>query len=207
MSDKLIYTKISAAMKDIGPIAKDRVNKSQGYAFRGIDDVYQAVQAVLAKHEVFSTTQVMSEKSEEKTSSKGSTLIYRILTVKYTFFTTDGSSIESVVIGEGMDSGDKASNKAMAVAHKYALLQLFCIPTEEPKDPENDSHEISPRATRKELQELLAKIPDKNGASATTRLLEHMSVRSKYDFANTSEFNQSEVDYAVAFLKQHVGAK
>jgi hypothetical protein len=48
-----------------------------------------------------------------------------------------------------MDSGDKAANKAMAVGHKYALLQALAIPTTEPKDPENDSHEVSPKCIDK----------------------------------------------------------
>jgi hypothetical protein len=56
-----------------------------------------------------------------------------------------------VVIGEGMDSGDKASNKAMAVAHKYAIIQVFAIPTEDDKDPENDSHEVVPGKPAVEL--------------------------------------------------------
>jgi hypothetical protein len=64
-----------------------------------------------------------------------------MLKMQYTFFADDGSSVKAVVMGEGMDSGDKASNKAMAVAHKYAIVQMFAIPTEDDKDPENDSHE------------------------------------------------------------------
>ena len=46
-----------------------------------------------------------------------------------------------------MDSGDKAANKAMSAAHKYALLQVFCIPTEEPKDSENEHHEIEGKSS------------------------------------------------------------
>lgn len=41
-----------------------------------------------------------------------------------------------------MDSGDKATNKAMAIAFKYACFQVFCIPTEEMKDPDAECHEI-----------------------------------------------------------------
>jgi hypothetical protein len=32
----------------------------------------------------------------------------------------------------------------MSVAHKYALLQVFCIPTDEPKDPEHESPQPEP---------------------------------------------------------------
>ena len=40
-----------------------------------------------------------------------------------------------------MDSGDKATNKAMAIAFKYACFQVFCIPTEEMKDPDGETPE------------------------------------------------------------------
>ncbi len=44
-----------------------------------------------------------------------------------------------------MDSGDKASNKALSIAMKYALLQVFCIPTEDAKDPDADSPKPLPK--------------------------------------------------------------
>ena len=137
-----IFQAINSIISEIEAIPKDKKNTMQGYSFRGIDDIYLAIHDLLAKYGVVSVPTVVNERSEERTSSKGSVLIYRVLTIKYTFYALDGSSIEAVVIGEGMDSGDKASNKAMAVAHKYALLQIFAIPTSEAKDPEYDSHEI-----------------------------------------------------------------
>jgi hypothetical protein len=70
-------------------------------------------------------------------------LIYSICTIKYTFYAEDGSSVSATVIGEGMDSGDKATNKAMSIAFKYACFQVFCIPTEEMKDPDADTPEES----------------------------------------------------------------
>lgn len=144
MSEKtgLIFQKIPAVMRKVGAIAKGRKNVQQGYQFRGIDDVYNEIHDALAEEGIFTVPRVVADKSEEKTSRGGTTLIYRILTIEYDFFASDGSVFMARVVGEGMDSGDKASNKAMAVAHKYALLQVFCIPTEESKDPENDSHEL-----------------------------------------------------------------
>lgn len=131
-------------MLAVEPIAKDRKNEKQGYKFRGIDDVYAALQRIMAANGVYTTSVIDSHTAEEKTSKSGSVQVYRTLKIRYFFNHVDGSSIATEVIGEGMDSGDKASNKAMSVAHKYALLQAFCIPTEEPKDPENDSHELAP---------------------------------------------------------------
>lgn len=142
---QLIYKKIADIMKEIGPIKKSGQNQAQNYKFRGIDQVYNELNPILAKHEVFTIPEVLADRMEERTSKNGATIIYRILTMKYIFYATDGSFVAAIVIGEGMDSGDKASNKAMAVAHKYALMQIFCIPTDDPKDPEHDSHEILPK--------------------------------------------------------------
>lgn len=139
-----IYEQMPKIMLAVGPIAKERQNKSQGYAFRGVDDVYCALQLIMAQHGVFSLPKVLSERTEERTTKSGSNLIYRILTIRYRFYAEDGSFVDSIVIGEGMDSGDKSSNKAMSVADKYSLLQAFKIPTEEAKDPENDHHEVEP---------------------------------------------------------------
>jgi hypothetical protein len=66
--------------------------------------------------------------------------------MKFTAYAEDGSSVESVTIGEAMDSGDKSMNKAMSTAYKYALMQIFCIPTEEDKDTENQTHEVAPKS-------------------------------------------------------------
>ncbi|WP_332446820.1 ERF family protein [Sphaerochaeta sp.] len=138
-----IYTSIACIMADIDAVGKTQKNQQQGFKFRGIDDIYNAVHPILAKHGVFTVPTVLSERSEERTTTRGGNLIYRILTMKYTFFASDGSSVDSVVIGEGMDSGDKAANKAMSVAHKYALLQALCIPTEEMADPDKESFEVT----------------------------------------------------------------
>ncbi len=145
MTTGMIFLAIPKIMAAVGAIGKERSNTAHGYKFRGVDDVYNALQQHLAEHKVFTVPEVLEDKVEERKTAKGTSLIYRVLKIKYTFYAEDGSSFSAVTIGEGMDSGDKASNKAMAVAHKYALLQVFCIPTEEPKDPENDSHEVVPK--------------------------------------------------------------
>lgn len=138
----MIYKKINDIAKDIDCLGKDGKNKQQGWNFRGIDAAYNYLHPILSKHGVFPVPCVLEEKSEEKLSSKGTTLFYRRLNVKYTFYAEDGSSIEATVIGEAMDSGDKASNKAMSIAQKYAFLQIFTIPTEEEKDPDMQSPAI-----------------------------------------------------------------
>lgn len=139
----LIFEKIPLIMAEIGAVAKAHKNTAQNYAFRGIDDVLAAAQPVMAKHGVFSVPNVLESLTEERTSKNGGTLIFRLLKVQSRFYATDGSFFDAVTIGEACDSGDKASNKAMSAAEKYALIEVFKIPTQEPKDSENDSHEVA----------------------------------------------------------------
>jgi hypothetical protein len=153
MSNK-IFALIPKVMQDIGAIGKDRRNPQQGYAFRGIDDVYNAVQGPFARHGIFVAPKVLSQAREERQTAKGGTLIYTILTVQFTFYADDGSAVEVVTVGEAMDSGDKSANKAMSAAMKYAMLQVFCIPTDEDNDTENWSPEPDSRPNQNQSRQI-----------------------------------------------------
>ena len=152
---KKIYEAIPAIMDEIGHIGKDRQNQQQGFMFRGIDQVMNTMKPLLAKHGVFVVPEVIDRQREERTTKSGSNLIYSILTVRYHFCASDGSEVVATTVGEGMDSADKASNKAMAIAFKYACFQVFCIPTEEiaKDDPDSYSQEESVRADLKNILE------------------------------------------------------
>lgn len=136
-----IYAAMIGVMGEVEPIAKEQKNVQQGFKFRGIDDVYAALQSLMAKHGVFSLPTVTQMERRQGTYKSGGLFEHVILTIQYRFYAKDGSYVDSTVIGEGMDSGDKASNKAMSIADKYALLQAFKIPTRESKDPDAESHE------------------------------------------------------------------
>jgi hypothetical protein len=141
-----IFTLIPKVMASVGAIGKGRRNQQQGYAFRGIDDVFNAVQGPLAEAGVFIVPEVTDRHREERPTRDGKgVLLYTILTVRHTFYAPDGSSVAAVTTGEAMDSGDKSCNKAMSAAMKYALLEVFCIPTEDAKDTENDSYQTGRR--------------------------------------------------------------
>ena len=162
-----IYQAIIGVMADIGAIGKDKKNAQQGFKYRGVDDVMNALQPVMVQHGLFVVPEIIDQKREERKTNRGGNLIYSVCTVRYTFYAKDGSSVQCVVVGEGMDSGDKATNKAMSIAFKYACFQVFCIPTEEMKDPDAEVHTVAPReepkiaaATAKanEVKKLLVKI-------------------------------------------------
>ena len=140
-----IYKAINEVMKEIGAVGKNQKNSQQGFMYRGIDAVMNAINPALTNHGVFVVPEVLEQTREERTTSKGNLLIYSICKIKFSFFAEDGSHIEAITIGEGMDSGDKATNKAMSVAFKYACFQVFCIPTEEMVDPDAECHEVKPK--------------------------------------------------------------
>jgi hypothetical protein len=156
-----IYAAMSGVMADLDAIGKDKKNEAQGFKYRGIDQVYNALHPILVKHNVFMTAQVVGKTREERTNAKGTVLAFTCLTMRYRFTTTDGSFVETEAEGEGMDSGDKSSNKAMAVAHKYALLQAFCIPTEDLVDPDAEVHEVKAAAPRQTQREAIHSSPAK----------------------------------------------
>ena len=148
MESGMIYKLIGQAISKIGAIGKDKTNAQQGFKYRGIDQVYNALNPVMAELGIFIAPEVIDQKREERVTQKGAILTYTLLTMRYTVYAPDGSSVSMTVVGEGMDSGDKSSNKAMSVAMKYAMFQLFCIPTEEMKDPDADVYQdILPRGT------------------------------------------------------------
>jgi hypothetical protein len=150
MENAKIYQAISNIISDIGAIGKDSRNVTQNFMYRGIDDVMNALQPVLSKHHVFIVPEVIEREREERQTQKGGLLIYSICKVKYTFYAEDGSFITAVVVGEGMDSGDKATNKAMSIAFKYACFQVFCIPTEEMQDPDKDTPDPKAKGNKKQ---------------------------------------------------------
>lgn len=142
---QLIYEKLAAIMKAAKPIKKSRTNTSTSgaqFKYRGIDEVMNDLHDIFADNDVFLTTDVINREETERVSKSCNALFYVRCTCKFTLYTTDGSFISSTTIGEGMDSGDKGTNKAMSIALKYALLQMFLIPTDDAKDPDAESHEV-----------------------------------------------------------------
>ena len=132
----LIYKKIIEVMADINAIGKYRRNQQQGFQFRGIDDVMNELHSSLAKCGVFVLPKVLEETRTTGKTSRGGDMFYTRLKINFGFYAEDGSHVDAVVIGEAMDTGDKASNKALSIGLKYAMLQVFCIPTEDDKDPD-----------------------------------------------------------------------
>lgn len=138
---KLIYQRIANIMKDVKAITKTEKNQQQGFKFRGIDNVMNELHDLFANNEVFTIPTVLEFSTEDRPTRSGGVLTFTRAKIKFMFMTVDGSYIETINVGEASDSGDKGMNKAMSIALKYALLQMFLIPTEEQKDPDSTTPE------------------------------------------------------------------
>lgn len=136
--------KVQAALASQG-IAKNRRNtQGTGYNFRGIDDVYNALSPLLAEHGLCILPRVMGRTCEERSSKSGGALFYVTVEAEFDLVCAeDGSKHTVKTFGEAMDSGDKATNKAMSAAYKYAAFQAFSIPTEGDNDADGQTHEVA----------------------------------------------------------------
>jgi hypothetical protein len=140
----MIYKKMSDVMKDVGAIGKDQKNTQQGFKFRGIDQFVNALYPALTKHGVFMSPRATSFTHELKDVVRGSGKSgvdkHVSIMMEYDFYAEDGSKVTiGPVPAEGLDSGDKATNKALSAALKYALIQTFSIPTEDMAEADFES--------------------------------------------------------------------
>jgi hypothetical protein len=145
-----IHQAISHIMSAIGGVGKTRVNKQQSYNYRGIADIYLACQPLMAQFGVHVIPhQVLSHDITTHESHKGGALFRVAMRVQFRAYAEDGSFVQGETVGEAMDSGDKATNKAMSSAMKYFLVQLFALPEQDPTlDTESDSPEVRPRGAQ-----------------------------------------------------------
>lgn len=143
-----VYKAINAVQSDLARegITKDRKNAQQGYSFRGIDDVFNAVSPLLAKHGLCILPRFIERECVERQTKNGGALFYVTVTAEFDFVAaTDGSKHTVRSYGEAMDSADKATNKAMSAAYKYACMQAFAIPTEGDNDADAHTPQPAPR--------------------------------------------------------------
>lgn len=172
MTEKKVYAAISAVAKDMATtgISKDRKNAQQGFNFRGIDQVYNALAPALVNHGLLILPRITERTVTERTTQKGGVLFYVVVKADFDFVSTEDGSIHTVTTyGEAMDSGDKATNKAMSIAYKYAAFQAFCIPTEETAiDADAEIHHLKPA----DADQILAEFTQYAGAENDSKKLQ-----------------------------------
>lgn len=174
-----VYRAISRVMDEIGRLGmgKDGYNQSQKFAFRGIDQVYEVLNPLMVKHGLMILPRYGAVQRDQYTTKSGGTMFSVSIPGEFDIVCAeDGSKHTVCIIGEGMDTGDKATNKAMSVAYKYAALQIFCIPVKGNDDPDAHSPEgvRMRRSDRERAQLVISKsnIRDAVASSDTVEALE-----------------------------------
>lgn len=194
-------SQVTAAVAKVG-IAKGRQNTQQKYAFRGIDDIYNVLAPLLAEAGLCVLPNVVHREVVERKSSSGGALFYVVVKTEFCFVSSkDGSKHTVVTYGEAMDSGDKATNKAMSAAQKYAFLQTFTIPTEGDNDADQTTPPpIAPQSiTLDEAKGIQAKIlaltsSPENAEALTTKIC------TQFKIGNIEELQPSQLGAVKAIL-------
>ena len=164
-----IYEKMSAITAEIGVVEKNlnvKVNSNSSYKAVSERDVLDAVKPIEQKYRMYSypanrkivDCDVLTKETEYNgTITRTNTLFMRVETV-YRFVNIDKPDefIETTVYGDGLDTGDKASGKAMTYADKYALMKAYKLSTGDDPDKEaSPEHgyekKAEPKATTKQI--------------------------------------------------------
>lgn len=190
--------KVSADLASTG-IAKGRKNEQQGYKFRGIDEVFNALAPSLVKHGLVILPRMVGRSVVERQTKSGGVLFYVVVDAEFDFVATEDGSKHTVrTFGEAMDSADKATNKAMSAAYKYAAFQAFCIPTGGDNDADATTHDVAPKVAPAGFADWLADFE----SAADNGLL---ALKEAWD--KTTPENRAYLDATMPNMRQTLKAK
>lgn len=212
-----VYQAINAVQKAVGKtgIAKDGMASGfgAGYAFRGIDSVYNALSPLLADAGLVIIPRCIERHETQRPSGNNKILYFVTVKMEFDFISAeDGSKHTACTYGEAMDSGDKATNKAMSIAYKYACFQTFAIPTEGDNDPDATVHEPAPArkqqpqqsapvASKIDIERLFAEIK-KADAAQLPNIINHIKANEANIAKETLDELRGEVQSRKSMLKE-----
>lgn len=148
-----IYQLMALVMRDVKDVGKNGFNAHHKYSFRGVDDFIGALAQPLRAHGVFMMTEIV----DFQVSVRGSMNAVH-MRVAFHFHGPAGDKVTTTTLGEASDTADKASNKAMSAALKYALMQTFMIPVDAGSLDDGDrDHPVGQRSLADGYMERLRK--------------------------------------------------
>lgn len=198
--------KVQKALSVMG-ISKSNKNQQQGYNFRGIDDVYNALSPILAESGLCILPRMLSRECNERITQKGTTLFYVTVDAEFDLVSAeDGSKHTIKTFGEAMDSGDKATNKAMSAAYKYACMQAFAIPTEGDNDADLTTQPmVKPAAAKSVPQDIFDKMSSADQEHIRNFAMEIIIMAERNDIEGCVEYVKSlelDADWTSALWSQ-----
>jgi hypothetical protein len=174
----------SDVMGAVRVIEKSERNKAQGFSFRGIDTVVNAVGPQLREHRVVVIPSAEDITQTSYATSKGTQMVNTVVRMRYLIIGPDGSTLEGSAYGEASDAGDKSVSKAESVAWRMFLIQSLAIPTDEP-DPDYETHQRNESAVDPAMvawwNDLAARsgnLPDDQKKKAREWVKEHLPNKS-----------------------------
>ena len=152
---KAIHSQLVDAMRLVGAIGKDSSAPAQmgGYRFRGIDALLNQLHPALITVGVHVVPELLSEERSDYTTRSNAVMFHSSVRVRFTFYSVlDGSSVAAVAAGEGVDTGDKATGKAITSAFKSAMWIVLSVPTENAEDTEAFDRDIEAGSHRRRTE-------------------------------------------------------
>jgi hypothetical protein len=182
------FSAVQAAMAKVG-VDKGGRNKQQGYAYRGIDQVMNALAPILAEFQLMIVPSVQSSTYVEVKTKNGGTMYHHIAQLEYIVYGPEGDSMGPFgARGECLDSSDKGLNKACIAAYKYWVLTALCVPLEGTEDADEAQPEAAVAVINYEQQKLLndncQKLTEENNAKFWEWMKKH----------NVNELNEIPAD-------------
>lgn len=149
-----IFTAVNEIMKSVGYVKKQRAS-GLNYTFAGETALIEALRPEMVENGIFCYVRDYHVISEEPyTTAKGTEMQNVRIKANIVFnHAPSGTEIVVCALGEGADTSDKATNKAMTGAYKYALRQTFCIETGDDPDKERVERAARQQPRRQAKQE------------------------------------------------------
>jgi hypothetical protein len=124
-------------MEAVGYVAKNGENKFHGYSYATEADLTAAVRPELAKRSLMMIPTVLSHSRTETVNQKGNKSYFTQVEVEWSVVNGEtGEERKFLMPGTAEDPSDKGLYKAITGSEKYALKNLFLVPTGD--DPEKD---------------------------------------------------------------------
>ena len=204
MSTLKVYAAISAVQKEMAASGISKEQKAgfgnSTYKFRGVDDVYNALSPLLTKHKLLITPYVIGRETSETTSKNGSLLLHVTVEMEFKFISVeDGSEHIVKMYGEAMDTGDKATSKALSTAYKYAAFQTFCIPVDVP-DSDANTYEVAAAPEAQPEPKVTPEVVVKISKAAEVAKVDLSKILSRYQVSSLSDLTQSQGSSSLAKL-------
>ncbi len=194
-SKRGLYQKILNVMKEINAVAKDKVNNFHNYAYTSEAAILKAVREPMIKNGLIAIPLIEEERVERVDKNT-------IVTIKYCLkvIDTDTGEYENVVvIGQGIDTGDKAFYKAITGCNKYALMKLFQIPSIDDPEAEEQENDENNEPLTEAQRKYIRKLVDQNG-------IEYEKVKEfikrKYGKISSKELTKREASELIELLKE-----